>query len=238
MPQGPAALSLGLCLFILGQMRLGHVLSNLRRDPTHIPSCRSMALGSLVAPGNGRARCSCTSPSVATLTWGQPAGGRPTVIGVMGRGPHHVLLHHHLEVEDKHDDSPILVLHGYHVHQAQEAAPCGGGDMATVAPRPPVGRAETRRGPSTAASPGASHSSAPSGPSLLSHPTPPPTPAALCLPDRAGGLSLPAPACCWPGIPSLPVCVLPHPGLSSFLPPPCRLILPRLSVYPCDPHTG
>ena len=29
-----------------------------------------------------------------------------------------------LEVEDEHDDRPVLVLHGHHIHQAAEAGGC------------------------------------------------------------------------------------------------------------------
>lgn len=67
------------------------------------------------------------------------------MIGVMSWRPYHVLLHHHFKVEDKHDDSPILILHGHHIHQTQEAAPCKGKAWAMVTPDPPpqVGRTQS-----------------------------------------------------------------------------------------------
>ncbi|KAB0395991.1 hypothetical protein E2I00_013399 [Balaenoptera physalus] len=80
-----------------------------------------MPLGSLTAPGKGNHVFLHQSKSTAALTGGQPAGERGTVIGVTGWGPHHVLLHHHLKVEDEHDDSPIFVLHGgYSRHNTEE----------------------------------------------------------------------------------------------------------------------
>lgn len=67
------------------------------------------------------------------------------MIGVMSWRPYHVLLHHHFKVEDKHDDSAILILHGHHIHQTQEAAPCKGKAWAMVTPDPPpqVGRTQS-----------------------------------------------------------------------------------------------
>lgn len=91
---------------------------------------------------------------MAALTRGQPAGGGPPVIGVTSRGPYHVLFHHYFKVEDEHDDSPILILHGYHVHQTQEAAPCRvGRAWAMVIPHLLLQVGRTQKGPSTSTAP-------------------------------------------------------------------------------------
>lgn len=55
----------------------------------------------------------------------EPVGRGDPVVGVFVRRARALLLHHHLKVQDEHDDGPILILHWHHIHQAQEAAACG-----------------------------------------------------------------------------------------------------------------
>ena len=65
----------------------------------------------------------------------------------MSRGPYHVLLHHYFKVEDEHDHSTIFILHGYHIHQTQEAAPCRVGKaLAMVTPDSPTQVCMTQNG--------------------------------------------------------------------------------------------
>lgn len=113
------------------------------RCPRHpLPSPRAVLLA-------GHLREPSAAPSAAVLaqdspprhgagpTCGEPVGGGDPVVGVLVGGARALRLHHHLEVQDEHDDGPILILHRHHVHQAQKAAACGAGGFITGAAQPP-----------------------------------------------------------------------------------------------------
>ena len=190
-----------------------------------------------MAPGEGNHIFLHQPDSTAALTGGQPAGGRGAVVGVPGWRPHQVLLHHHLKVENEHDDSSIFVLHGYHIHQAEEAAPCkvrtrapvfpGGMDTPPPEPEGACPLLTPPRLPSPLLPPCLASGSCPTPPPPATcQPEPPPRWAAPTFPFQ----SSPFLSLCWPchSCPLSPCAFSPH----------CLLLLSSYTVasFPLCSH--